>query len=162
MGYKFFVNGTDEWGESVQQGFYCREDAEDFAETCGWDDVEIVEKSAKESLADKGVKAAVKYLNLRGFEIVERDYVCSEGSFDIVALDDDALVFIDVHIRKNGLADINDAFGKRAKSERIAACYLADNPDATDMPVRFDRIDMHVVASDRALIRHAINCFGSN
>lgn len=160
MGYKFFVNGTDEWGKSVKQGFYCREDAEDFAISCGWDDVEIVENGAEESLADKGVKAAVRYLKMRNYEIVEQGYKCPEGSFDIVALDDDVLVFVEVCIRTNGLPNINPSISKRARFERTAACFLADYPDKTDMCARFDNISMHVVSSDRAFLRHAINCFG--
>ncbi len=44
---------------------------------------------------------AVEYLTARGFKVIERNYRIEQGEIDIVALDGDALVFVEVKYRSN-------------------------------------------------------------
>lgn len=46
---------------------------------------------------------------------------------------------------------------RRAAREASALAYLAEH-DVTDMMVRFDTVSLVVLGSDRALVRHHINC----
>ena len=48
------------------------------------------------SLQVRAKNAAANFLRKRGYEIVERDWRCSEGGADIVAKREGAFVFVDV------------------------------------------------------------------
>ncbi|WP_239442927.1 YraN family protein [Gordonibacter sp. An230] len=113
-------------------------------------------------LGRRGEDAAARFLERRGYDIVERNWECAAGEADIVARDDDgSLVFVEVKTRSNcerGLPSEAVDAEKRERYERIAACFLADY-DVVDVPVRFDIIGIVAVSEDRAMIRHHINAF---
>ncbi len=112
-------------------------------------------------LGKRGEDAAVRYLEARGYEILERNWKCCAGEADIIAFDEDDLVFIEVKTRSNiklGLpAEAVDA-KKRERYEKIAALYLRDF-ERYDIPVRFDVIGILVTRRDRAMLRHHVNAF---
>ena len=110
----------------------------------------------------RGELAAARFLERRGYDIVDRNWTCKAGEADIVAKDQDNLVFVEVKTRTNlevGLPEEAVDAAKRQRYERIAAYYLADHP-YVDMQVRFDVVAILVCAPDRALIRHHIDAFG--
>lgn len=112
-------------------------------------------------LGRRGEDAAARFLQRRGYEILNRNWVCPAGEADIVARDDDDLVFVEVKTRSNiemGLPSEAVDKDKRERYEKIAALYLREF-DAVDIPIRFDVISILVVAPDRALVRHHINAF---
>ncbi len=114
------------------------------------------------SLGKRGEDAAVRYLELRDYEIVERNWSCRFGEADIIARDGDALVFVEVKTRSSidhGFPEEAVTPTKRAKYEKIAAMYSRECNDL-DIPLRFDVIAILVTGSDRALLRHHINAFG--
>ena len=114
-------------------------------------------------LGRRGEEAAVRYLEGRGFEILERNWRCCAGEADIIAYDEDDLVFIEVKTRSNirlGLPSEAVDAQKRSRYEKIAALYLKDF-DRTDLPVRFDVIGILVTSRDRALLRHHVNAFAT-
>lgn len=112
-------------------------------------------------LHKRGCKAAKRYLELNGYEILDVDFNANGTVIDIVADDEGTLVFVSVNV--------NDDFTKGFKSSEldraayeIASCHwLADCDDRIDCPVRFDRIEMNVLGNHRAMIRHHVNAFGS-
>lgn len=119
-------------------------------------------KLHNKNLGRKGEDAAAKFLENKGYRILDKNWTCPTGEADIVATFDDILIFVEVKTRTNvsvGLPE--DAVGpkKRKKYEAIAAFYLQDH-DYVDMSVRFDVIAILVINNDRALIRHHINAFG--
>lgn len=112
-------------------------------------------------LGKRGEDAAARFLYQRGYDIVERNWTCDAGEADIIARDEDNLVFVEVKTR----SDCEKGFpaeavtpSKRDRYERIALNYLK-RCDIVDVPVRFDVISIVVISSDRALIRHHINAF---
>lgn len=116
-------------------------------------------------LGHRGETAAAQYLERAGFEILERNWTCRFGEADIVAREDDDIVFVEVKTRRGiekGLPE--DAVGprKRDRYEKIAACYLSEH-DLTDCYVRFDVIGILAVCdeigSGRALLRHHRSAF---
>jgi putative endonuclease len=113
-------------------------------------------------LGRRGEAAAVRFLERHDYEIIDRNWTCPAGEADIIALDDDAVVFVEVKTRSStemGFpSDAVDA-KKREKYEKIAAMFLM-NYDVIDVQVRFDIISIVVVSPDRALIRHHINAWG--
>lgn len=113
-------------------------------------------------LGRRGEEAAAQYLYHRGYTIEERNWTCAAGEADIIARDENALVFVEVKTRtgaeKGHPEEAVDA-RKRARYEKIAALYLADH-EVVDVQVRFDVVSILVVSEDRAFIRHHINAFG--
>ena len=114
-------------------------------------------------LGRRGEDAAARFLERRGYDIVERNWTCAAGEADIVARDaDGALVFVEVKTRSScdcGLpSDAVDA-KTRDRYERIAALFL-QGYDVVDVPMRFDIVSILVVPGGRAMIRHFINAFG--
>lgn len=112
-------------------------------------------------LGKRGEEAAARYLELQGYEILERNWSCPMGEADIIARDGCTVVFIEVKTRTSidkGLP--SEAVGpeKRARYEKIACWYLSDY-EFVDVPVRFDVIGILISAPDRALMRHYVNAF---
>lgn len=115
----------------------------------------------KKDLSKRGNKAAEMFLRRRGYEILDTDWSCHAGTVDIVAQDDDAVVFVEVVTRRDSQKGfpseaVTDA--KREKFEKIALAYLGEY-DMVDMMVRFDNLSIVVIGEDRALIRHHIGAF---
>ncbi len=106
----------------------------------------------------RGQQAAARFLYRRGYDILEVGYSCDAGSSDIVAKDDDTLVFVDVATRTNekGFPAESVSETQRESHESVALNFLASY-DETDVTVRFDVISIVVLAPDRALVRHHIN-----
>ena len=114
-------------------------------------------------LGRRGEDAAARFLDRRGYEIVERNWTCAAGEADIIARDGDSVVFVEVKTRSNtekGLPSEAVDAGKRSRYERIAALFLVDY-DVVDVPVRFDVVSIVVVPPDRAFIRHHIGAFSA-
>lgn len=112
-------------------------------------------------LGARGEDAAVRFLYMRGYEILERNWVCKAGEADIIARDGNALVFVEVKTRASiemGFPSEAVNSEKRDRYERIALLYMQDFNEV-DIPVRFDVISIVVSGKDKALIRHHINAF---
>ena len=110
-------------------------------------------------LQEKAVKAAARFIERKGFELLEAGWASPEGTLiDLIANDGDALVFIDVTATEYGEGGFEGGKVKRGDLEIAAAAWLAGN-SPVEIQVRFDIIDMLVVSTDRALLRHHINAF---
>lgn len=116
-----------------------------------------------QDLGRRGEAAAARFLERRGYDIIERNWVCAAGEADIIARDGEALVFVEVKTRSNtekGLPSEAVNANKRRRYERIAALFLMGY-DVVDVPVRFDVVSIVVVPPDRAFIRHHIDAFAA-
>lgn len=109
-------------------------------------------------LGERGEDAAAAYLERVGMTIVQRNWSCKAGEVDIVALDEDTLVFVEVKTRrteKRGTAEEAVTPAKQRRYARIARAYLAHAGLSEDAQlVRFDAVALLVIAPDRALLRH--------
>lgn len=99
-------------------------------------------------LKEKAVKAAEKFLAHRGYEVVESNWKSEGGSsLDLVARQDDTVVFVDVYARSGvdkGMPE-EGGEGSRERREIAAAAWLsehADDESLVDTPIRFDNIAM--------------------
>ena len=114
-------------------------------------------------LGKRGEDAAARFLYRRGYEIVERNWTCSAGEADIIARDEEWVVFVEVKTRSScekGFPSEAVDPEKRKRYDNIAALFLRDY-DVVDVPVRFDVVSIVLVAPDRAMIRHHINAYSS-
>ncbi len=117
--------------------------------------------SASRELFMKGEEAAARFLSMRGYEILERNWACFAGEVDIIARDGRTLVFVEVKIRRDlrqGFPSEAMSAEKRDRFEKMALAYAAEYEE-TDIPVRFDMVAIVVVADNKAMIRHDIDVF---
>ncbi len=90
-------------------------------------------------------EAAARYLTLKGYKILERNYFCRVGEIDIIAEKDGVLVFVEVKNRMIDLMGYGFQAVTKAKQRKIcraAAVYLAERDLSPERDMRFDVIDV--------------------
>lgn len=113
-------------------------------------------------LQEKAVKAATRLIERKGYELLDTGWTSPEGTqIDLIASDEDTLVFVDVTATEYGEGGFEGGKVKRSDLEIAAASWLAGNTPDGDIQVRFDIIDTLVASTDRALLRHHVNAWGS-
>ncbi len=116
-----------------------------------------------QALGARGEEAAARFLARNGYTILERNWTCFAGEADIIAVDDEALVFVEVKTRRNadkGLPSEAVTRAKREKYERIALAYIQDHFFG-EAAVRFDVVAIIVLSDDRAFIRHHLGAYSA-
>ncbi len=96
----------------------------------------------KKKTHDRGIMAegaAELFLRAKGFQILARRYKTPVGEIDLIALDDQYLVFIEVKARPT----IDDAMYSitpkmRERIQAAAGHFMAHHPGYTDHPMRVD------------------------
>lgn len=110
-------------------------------------------------LGKKGEKIAVRFLKAKGFKIVETNYRIRGGEIDIVAIDQETLVYIEVKTRTS------DEFGSPEESitprkikylMRTAKFYRNSRKNLPDLE-RIDVISIDLSNPTQALIKHIKN-----
>lgn len=89
---------------------------------------------------DLGEDAAARYLEQRGFRVLERNWRFRQWELDLVCRDGDTLVFVEVKTRSaNTMGTPADGLNrkKQARLVKAASQYLTKN-DLWDEPCRFD------------------------
>jgi putative endonuclease len=108
---------------------------------------------ARRALALAGETFAAEHLQRLGYTIAARNHRTRFGELDIVAFDDQTLVFVEVKTqRASPDADPWRALHERKRSQvrRMAAAYLAEVEDRPrDRELRFDAIAVAIDARGR-------------
>ena len=105
-------------------------------------------------LSEKGRKAVLKYLDCRGFTVLDE---LEEGCLNIVFEDDGEIVFAICTVGHGQFVD-PDIDKLRPAFEMEAIKWLSSAKNAmSDCRFRFDSISIVVVSEDKALLRHHIN-----
>lgn len=96
----------------------------------------------RQALGKKGEKIAEKFLKRKGYKVLQRNYRCSFGEIDLIAVDGDYLVFVEVKTRSEVgsiLPQHAVDLRKQRRLARLAAYFLSSNPRMkTQPPCRFD------------------------
>jgi len=93
----------------------------------------------------KAENAAVLFLRLKGYKILERNFKSPKGTgageIDIIASKHNVIVFIEVK-RRTSLDSAAEAVNERVQSRRIkgAEYFLMTHPELADKETRFDVI----------------------
>ena len=114
------------------------------------------------NLGAAGEKAAAKYLRRLGYRIVTRNYRCPVGELDLVAVDEDTIVFVEVKTRRQDAAADPEAgitFHKQRRTTRAARYYLMEK-SAQDRPSRFDVVAVLLPESGKPSVEHFVDAFG--
>lgn len=115
---------------------------------------------SKKEVGNRGEDLAAQYLQIKGYQILARNWRQRTGELDLVALRQGVLVIGEVKSsRYAGEAhpEIRVDRRKQMQLARLARAYLAQNP-ATFHTVRFDVITIHA-HQGREVIEHYENAF---
>ena len=109
----------------------------------------------------QGEDIAARYLLGQGCRIITRNWVCPTGELDIIAQEDDILVFVEVRTRRGsrfGTAEESITPAKQARLIELARIYLQDIPQ----PHPPWRIDVIAVQLGQGLpqLNHLKNAVG--
>ncbi|WP_024368248.1 YraN family protein [Arthrobacter sp. TB 26] len=102
---------------------------------------------AKDVLGRRGEELAAGYLEAQGMRIVDRNWRCSGGEIDIVALDGDTLVIAEVKTRRSlAYGHPFEAVGldKLTRLHRLASAWCRDH----DLRMARRRVDVVSVLDD--------------
>ncbi|MDR1422036.1 MAG: YraN family protein [Coriobacteriales bacterium] len=114
----------------------------------------------RKHLGKLGEEIACWYLEQEGLRIIERNWRCAAGEADIIAHEEDEIVFVEVKTRSDiekGLPEDAITAAKRQRYERIAMYYLMEkNPSSAR--IRFDVIAI-LRKENHNLLRHHRDAF---
>ena len=111
----------------------------------------------KRELGSSYEEQAATFLRTRGMKILHRNFRCYLGEIDLVAQDEDTLVFVEVKYRFSDRYGWGEAHVNKKKQQtiyRVAEVYLNSYSRDRIPPCRFD-----VVAFDGDRVRYFPNAF---
>ena len=103
-----------------------------------------------------GEDFACEYLEKNHYQILERNFVSYQGEIDIIALEDNEIVFIEVKTRTQILCGLpSESVNKSKKKQlyKVAEYYLYAN-NLLDTKVRFDVIEIYLHGSNSFQLNH--------
>ena len=109
----------------------------------------------RHSLGRLGERLAAEHFERLGYRIVARNHRTRFGELDLVATDDDVLVFCEVKTRRAGSGDPWDSLGdgKRRQVRSMGAAWLNEvKPRPRTSELRFDAVGV-LIDRDGALVR---------
>jgi putative endonuclease len=112
-------------------------------------------------LGKAGEEAAVRYLQGKRYKIVERRVRLLRGEIDIIAYDQETLVFAEVKTRTSrafGFPEESVTPVKQEQIRKIAQIYLSRHR-LENVPCRFDVLSVTISNGQRIQIRHFENAF---
>ena len=109
---------------------------------------------ALEGIESRSVDAGVKMLELKGAEVLDKDFM----GF-VVSRDEDCMAFCSVRSSEGvfeGLSEAErDALVKRFEEAIVE--YFKQADAEPDVSIRLDAMNVVVISSDRAVIKHTTN-----
>lgn len=97
-------------------------------------------EDGRKEIGKRGEDAAAHFIRKRGYRIVERNFTCTLGEMDIIALDGKTLCFIEVKTlsgKAYGPPEIAVTARKQRQLSKVALTYLSQN-NLHDTKARFD------------------------
>lgn len=100
-------------------------------------------------IGKRGEQLAMQYLQQKGLQILESNWRCRSGEIDVIALDQEELVFVEVRTRTSGRQRFGSAeesvdYRKQTQVRRVASVYLSLK-NQQDHAVRFDVITIKLI-----------------
>jgi putative endonuclease len=108
-----------------------------------------------------GEEEAARFLEARGFRIIERGFRAMRGEIDIIAWDGETLVFVEVKTRTGpecGPPEEAVTPSKQRQIRRIAEAFLYDRGWGSPF-CRFDVVAIDVEADESFTVRHIPDAF---
>lgn len=111
-------------------------------------------------LGKEGERVAERYLQKKGYTLVERNYRCPAGELDLIVLDRRVVVFVEVKTRTgHGFGSPLEAveFRKQRKMIQAAQFFLAEKR-LQQRDARFDVVGVSWLGRD-PVVEHIENAF---
>ncbi|MFN3875577.1 MAG: YraN family protein [Flavobacteriales bacterium] len=108
----------------------------------------------------KGEQLACRYLEARGFEVLERNWRHGRHELDIIARDGRHLVFVEVKTRsssQHGEPEEAVKKGKRGRLLKAANAYILAT--GCDLAARFDIVSVILHPSGKPCVHHIPDAF---
>lgn len=103
----------------------------------------------RSALGVAGEEAVAAWLKRSGWRILARNWRCRNGELDIVALDGDALVAVEVKVRRVGTSEPAEWAVTPAKRRRILTAFEAFRAAHPEHAERLCRVDLIAITVDR-------------
>ncbi len=114
----------------------------------------------KKELGNKGESFAAEYYRRLGYSITARNYSCRGGEIDIIAENDEYIIFVEVKTRsENALYQPSEAvdFNKQKRLTIAATKYLAETEN--EKQPQFDIFEVYTTNGRIFKIRRIENAF---
>ena len=113
----------------------------------------VESQSTSASLKEKACEAAARLLEKRGYQIVERDWRCEEGGFDIAATRGNLATLACIVAREGNAADFRGVDAPEQREKRaLGAQRFIEERGMGDVDVRTEVIGVHLWGADRAIV----------
>lgn len=116
----------------------------------------------RSDLGRLGENVAEEFLKKKGYRIKARNYRCRTGEIDLIAEQNEYLVFVEVKSRYFSQNMVNPLLSithkKRKKLRTLGQLYLAKNNIRTKQP-RFDVITIIFKSASKYALEHLENAF---
>ena len=112
--------------------------------------------ATKKEIGLKGENHAANYLISLGYVLMERNWRFSHAEIDIIAKEDQTLVFVEVKYRKDDKKGYPAQAVDQRKQQKIrksAMIYLKKNHLSFEQPIRFDVVE--ILGKKIRVIKHA-------
>lgn len=115
--------------------------------------------------ADPGVqgeKLAAKWYRKKGGTILEQNFRTRQGEIDLIVWDGEFLIFAEVKTRAENAIAAPREFVTPAKQKRLilaAKGYLMQNPQAENLRLRFDVVEVVLAEKGRPKLQCIENAF---
>ncbi len=107
--------------------------------------------TARQGLGRTGERLAAETLMSKGYRILERNFRCRQGEIDLVAEDEQDIIFVEVKARRGvsfGLPEDALTMRKRRKLVEVASYYL-DLHTCSDRSWRIDVVAVQFSSSGK-------------
>jgi putative endonuclease len=114
----------------------------------------------RQQVGSRGETIARRFLQRRGFRVIDRNWRTRSGEIDLVCRDRDTLVFVEVKARSGiDFGQPYEAVGtqKQARLRRLAEEYIAGHA-LGEFPVRFDVLSVRL-DSEPGAVEHIEGAF---
>jgi putative endonuclease len=114
----------------------------------------------KRTVGKQFEQIAIDYLQKQGYLILEQNFQCKTGEIDIIAKQNDCLVFVEVKYRTNtslGLPEEAVDLRKIRKITRTSMYYMLINRIPEFTPCRFDVVS--ILNNEIKLIQNAFEAY---
>lgn len=123
-----------------------------------------LEENEKLSCEQFGQDIARRFLVGEGYQILEKNWSCNAGSIDMIAGNDEALVFVTILATTepgSGLPEYQITDEDRKRNEAIALAFVFEN-NLVSGKVRFDYLTICGDGKSRAFLKHHVNALGAD
>ena len=105
-------------------------------------------------LGELGEKLALKKLKALGYKKITQNYRCALGEVDLIARDNDTLVFVEIKTRRGksvGYAKEAVDARKRRQLSKVALAYMKSN-DCYGVKARFDVVAVSLAKDNPRIV----------